>query len=92
MIVKEGLWSTKKILSEYNETLDEPSSAIYLAVGKIVQLHEKSSLTKYAADVSGILVGSIKLFGQPLLKQMFAKSDPDRIFSMDEYLAGNADI
>ena len=92
MIVKDGLWNTKNTIEEFNETLTESSSAIYLAVGKIVQLHEKGSLTKYGADVAGILVGSIKLFGQASLKQMFSKGDPERTLNISEYLAGNADI
>ena len=92
MIVKDGLWDTKNTIEEFNETLTESSSAIYLAVGKIIQLHEKGSLTKYGADVAGILVGSIKLFGQASLKQMFSKGDPERTLNISEYLAGNADI
>jgi type IV secretory pathway TraG/TraD family ATPase VirD4 len=92
MIVKDGLWDTKNTIEEFNETLTESSSAIYLAVGKIVQLHEKGSLTKYGADVAGILVGSIKLFGQSSLKQIFEKGDPERTLHISEYLAGNADI
>jgi type IV secretory pathway TraG/TraD family ATPase VirD4 len=92
MIVKDGLWNTKRTIEEFNETLAEPSSAIYLAVGKITQLHEKGSLTKYGADVAGILVGSIKLFGQASLKQIFDKGDPDKTLHISEYLAGNADI
>ena len=92
MIVKDGLWNTKRTIEEFNETLAEPSSAIYLAAGKIIQLHEKGSLTKYGADVAGILVGSIKLFGQSSLKQIFEKGDPERTLHISEYLAGNADI
>ena len=93
MIVKDGLWDTKNTIEEYNENvLAESSSAIYLAVGKIVQLHEKGNLTKYGADVAGILVGSIKLFGQASLKQMFSKGDPERTLNISEYVAGNADI
>ncbi|MGQ4004785.1 type IV secretory system conjugative DNA transfer family protein [Francisellaceae bacterium CB52] len=92
MIVKDGLWNTKRTIEEFNETLAEPSSAIYLAVGKITQLHEKGSLTKYGADVAGILVGSIKLFGQASLKQIFDKGNPDKTLHIIEYLAGNADI
>lgn len=92
LVVKKGLWFTKNKIEEFNESLEEKSSAIYLASGKIKQLHEKGNLTKYGADVAGILVNGIKLFGQSSLRNMFEKGDPERTLKIDEYLAGKADI
>lgn len=90
--VKKGLWHTKALIQDFNDTLEEESPAIYLAANKIKQLHEKGQLTKYGADVEGILVEGIKLFGQSALRSLFEKGDESRTLKLDEYLAGDVDI
>ena len=90
IVSEKGIWGLRNELLEYNKEIQSPT--IMLAAAKIKQLHSEGEMTKYGADVIGILTNGIRLFGEKALRNIFAKGDPDKTLNMDEYLAGNADI
>ena len=90
VVSEKGILGLRNELLEYNKEIQSPT--IMLAAAKIKQLHSEGEMTKYGADVIGILTNGIRLFGEKALRNIFAKGDPDKTLNMDEYLAGKADI
>ncbi|MBK2270177.1 type IV secretory system conjugative DNA transfer family protein [Francisella philomiragia] len=90
VVSEKGILGLRHELLEYNKEIQSPT--IMLAAAKIKQLHSEGEMTKYGADVIGILTNGIRLFGEKALRNIFAKGDPDKTLNMDEYLAGKADI
>jgi len=90
VVSEKGLLGLRKQLLEYNKEVMSPT--IMLAAAKIKQLHSEGEMTKYGADVIGILTNGIRLFGEQALKNIFSEGDKDKTLDINEYLAGKADI
>lgn len=82
----------KPILSKFNEELQEPNSAISIAIRNIDDMYEKGALSKFGQSVSNTVGEQVDFLGRPDMKAMFSRGDPKRTFNISEYLAGKADI